>query len=355
MTEKEILLDMFQNLIPWYDKNKRDLPWRKDTEPYHVWVSEIMLQQTRVEAVREYYRRFLNKLPTIFALSVEPEESLLKLWEGLGYYNRVKNLQKAARTICENYDGVFPDKYEDIRKLSGIGDYTAGAIASICFHQATPAVDGNVLRVYSRVLGDFSNIDKSATKKQVTENLRQVYPKDQPGAATQSLMELGAMVCVPNGEPHCKECPVSHVCVANRENLWQKLPVRNEKRKRKVVEKTVFILYHEGRVALHKRRASGLLAGMWEFPNVDTVMSEQEAVSQVAMWKLKPTDLLMKTCYTHIFSHVEWHMTAYYIRCNENNETWKWVTTEELDSSYALPSAFLPFRRNMSESNQASF
>ena len=346
-TEEQVLIAMFEALIPWYEAHKRELPWRQDKEPYHVWLSEIMLQQTRVEAVKEYYRRFLTTLPTIADLAEAPEEQILKLWEGLGYYNRVRNLQKAAQTICADYAGVFPSEYAQIRSLSGIGDYTAGAIASICFDAPTPAVDGNVLRVYSRLLADDANIDLQTTKKRITRKLQETYPWKNPGIATQALMELGATVCVPNGAPRCDVCPVAEICQARKQDIWRNLPVRSEKKKRKIVDKTVFILLTEDTVALHKRSASGLLAGMWEFPNVDAKLDKQEAVTQVTGWQTEPVDLLMQTSYTHIFSHVEWHMTAYYIRCRKTNKKWKWVTKESLDETYALPSAFRPFREQI--------
>lgn len=346
-TEEQVLIAMFEALIPWYEAHKRELPWRQDKEPYHVWLSEIMLQQTRVEAVKEYYRRFLTALPMIADLAEAPEEQILKLWEGLGYYNRVRNLQKAAQTICADYAGVFPSEYAQIRSLSGIGDYTAGAIASICFDAPTPAVDGNVLRVYSRLLADDANIDLQTTKKRITRKLQETYPRKNPGIATQALMELGATVCVPNGAPRCDVCPVAEICQARKQDTWRNLPVRSEKKKRKIVDKTVFVLLTEDTVALHKRSASGLLAGMWEFPNVDVKLDKQEAVTQVAGWQAEPVDLLMQTSYTHIFSHVEWHMTAYYIRCRRTNKKWKWVTKESLDETYALPSAFRPFREQI--------
>lgn len=346
-TEEQVLIAMFEALIPWYEAHKRELPWRQDREPYHVWLSEIMLQQTRVEAVKEYYRRFVTALPTIPDLAEAPEEQILKLWEGLGYYNRVRNLQKAAQTICAEYTGVFPSEYVQIRSLSGIGDYTAGAIASICFDAPTPAVDGNVLRVYSRLLADDANIDLQTTKKRITRKLQETYPQKNPGIATQALMELGATVCVPNGAPRCDVCPVAEICQARKQDTWRNLPVRSEKKKRKIVDKTVFILLTEDTVALHKRSTSGLLAGMWEFPNVDAKLDKQAAVTQVTGWQAEPLDLLMQTSYTHIFSHVEWHMTAYYIRCRKTNKKWKWVTKESLDETYALPSAFRPFREQI--------
>ena len=214
MEHNEIFARLPAMLLPWYAENKRELPWRQDREPYHVWLSEIMLQQTRVEAVRGYYARFLTALPTVQALADCDDELLHKLWEGLGYYSRVRNLKKAAGVIMERHGGVFPQKYEDILALPGIGAYTAGAICSICFEKPTPAVDGNVLRVVSRVTESKAPITEPKVKKEITEKLRAVYPKNHCGDFTQALMELGATVCVPNGSPHCANCPLQNVCIA---------------------------------------------------------------------------------------------------------------------------------------------
>ena len=213
-------------LLPWYAGTARDLPWRHDREPYHVWLSEIMLQQTRVEAVKGYYNRFLTALPTIEQLANAEENLLLKLWEGLGYYNRVRNLQKAAQIITDEYGGRFPQRYADILALPGIGTYTAGAIASICFEQPTPAVDGNVLRVIARLTEDFAVIDTPQKKREITAALAAVYPAGHCGAFTQSLMELGAVVCVPNGVPNCAACPLEPLCRAHKNGTEQLLPVR---------------------------------------------------------------------------------------------------------------------------------
>lgn len=336
-------------LLKWYDKNKRDLPWRHDKNPYHVWLSEIMLQQTRVEAVKGYYARFLQKIPDIHTLSLVDDEQLMKLWEGLGYYNRARNLKKAAITIEEEYHGVFPNTYEEIRSLSGIGDYTAGAIGSICFELQTPAVDGNVLRVYSRLFEDASNIDKTQTKKAVCSVLKNVYHSGHCGKTTQALMELGATVCIPNGLPHCHECPWKNICQTHQHKTYSNYPVREEKKKRKVVKKTIFILHCDDKYAIHKRPAKGLLSGLWEYPNVDIELNDQEAASYVSDLGVSPEKICMKTTYTHIFSHVEWQMTAYYFTCHNtiektpSKETYVWCSKTELMSQYALPSAFKPF------------
>lgn len=351
--EKKRLEDMLRALAAWYPSHARRLPWREDREPYHVWLSEIMLQQTRVEAVKEYYRRFLTALPTIEALADVDEDYLLKLWQGLGYYNRAKNLKKAAAVICTEHAGVFPRTYDAIRALPGIGEYTAGAIGSICYELQTPAVDGNVLRVYARVMEDDANVDKTATRTRIRDSLAEVYPQGQCGVATQSLMELGATVCLPNGAPRCGQCPLADMCLAHMHDTWEKLPVRDAKKARRVVDKTVFVLQCGAHLALRKRPNKGLLSGMWEFPNVDAVLTEQEAANQAASWETEPERLLMKNSYTHIFTHVEWRMSAYYMSCKRMNPEFQWVTQEELDARYAVPSAFRPFYESLIHMGEA--
>lgn len=330
-------------LIEWYPDHARDLPWRRDRSPYHVWLSEIMLQQTRVEAVKEYYKRFLEALPTVEDLAAVEDDYLLKLWEGLGYYNRARNLKKAAISIVEDRNGRFPDTYEGILSLAGIGEYTAGAIGSICFDLPTPAVDGNVLRVYTRVMEDSANIDKPSTKKKIREQLVKLYSRGKCGTLTQSLMELGATVCVPNGMPKCEECPLKSLCSAKEHDTWQQYPVRDEKKSRRLEDKTVFVLKCGDKVAVRKRTKKGLLSGMWEFPNVEGVLMEQQAADVVSGWNTAPERMEMKLNYTHVFSHVEWRMTAYYLVCRQMCGQFHWVTMEELELEMAMPSAFRPF------------
>ncbi|MBR1810071.1 MAG: A/G-specific adenine glycosylase [Clostridia bacterium] len=335
-------------LPDWYAAHARALPWRQDREPYHVWISEIMLQQTRVEAVIGYYLRFLRELPTVQALAAVEDDQLMKLWEGLGYYNRARNLKKAAQLLVERYHGVFPAVYDEIRALPGVGAYTAGAIASICFDLPTPAVDGNVLRVCARLNEDGRNIDKETTKKQVAAELQPLYRPGLCGILTQSLMELGACVCVPNGNPKCTECPLAAHCLANAHTSWAGFPVRDAKKQRKRVEKTVLFLKCGDRYAVRKRKSTGLLANLWEFPNVDTApASEDDALRRAAEiaadWGTSPAQLLMQTAYTHIFTHVEWHMTCYYFECREMPDAFVWASAAELQNTYALPSAFRPF------------
>ena len=253
-------------LLQWYRENARVLPWRSDPTPYHVWISEIMLQQTRVAAVLDYYRRFLAELPTVADLAAVEEDRLMKLWQGLGYYNRARNLQKAARQIMEDHGGVFPNTYEAIHALAGIGDYTAGAISSIAFGIPEPAVDGNVLRVTARITGDDGDIMKPDTKARMGAALKRVMPVEAPGDFNQALMELGATVCLPNGAPLCDQCPTKDFCTARLTERTGELPVKAAKKARRVEERTVFLIFRDGAVALRRRKSRGLLAGLWEYP-----------------------------------------------------------------------------------------
>ena len=331
-------------LLPWYESNKRDLPWRHDREPYHVWLSEIMLQQTRVEAVKGYYSRFLTALPTIKSLAGADPEQLNKLWEGLGYYSRVRNLQKAARQIMELHGGAFPTDYASVRALAGIGDYTAGAVCSICFDLPTPAVDGNVLRVCSRLTADDAPIDKPQTKKALTDALAAVYPTDRCGDFTQALMELGATVCLPNGAPKCEACPLSGICLAHRNDLTACLPVKSAKKPRKNEDMTVFILDCDGRYALQKRPNKGLLAGLWEFPHAPGTLEAEEALAQLEAWGVRPREVIRSSDKIHIFTHIQWNMRGWYIRVGHAPSSFTWAAEQELDTVYALPTAFRQFR-----------
>jgi A/G-specific adenine glycosylase len=329
-------------LLPWYETNRRDLPWRSDREPYHVWLSEIMLQQTRVEAVKGYYARFLDALPTIEALATADDELLHKLWEGLGYYSRVRNLKKAAQVVMERHGGVFPGKYEDILALPGIGAYTAGAICSIAFHQPKAAVDGNVLRVVSRLTEDDTPIDQPAYKKQVQTALEAVYPEDA-GAFTQALMELGATLCGPNWKPRCAECPCRSFCGGAIHGTAEQFPVKKPKAKRKIEERTVLILSCDGRYALEKRPDTGLLAGLWQFPNVCGGLEPEIAVRAVEEIGLHPRQLRRMVERKHIFTHIQWKMRGIYIEVSEPSGEFAWMTAEEINEKAALPTAFRQF------------
>lgn len=327
-------------LTDWYGKNKRDLPWRADRDPYRVWVSEIMLQQTRVSAVIGYYHRFMEALPTVQDLAAADEEVLLKLWQGLGYYNRARNLQKAAAVITAEYGGRFPENYEEIKALPGIGEYTAGAVASICFDQKTAAVDGNVLRVMSRILNDHTDITDSSMKKRISAYLSALYPDSGCGEFTQSLIELGALICVPKGEPDCGNCPVADFCEARQAGTISELPVKKAQKKRKQIKKTVFLFECEGKIALQKRKAGALLGGLYEFPNVDEHMEAPRAMEAAQSFGLGPTNLYRSMEYTHVFTHVEWEMTAYHMAVEKPDGEFLWAERSRIDEEIPLPQAF---------------
>ena len=333
------LSNLILPLLEWFRDHHRTLPWRSDPTPYHVWVSEIMLQQTRVAAVLGYYRRFMEALPTVSDLAQVDEDQLLKLWQGLGYYNRARNLQKAARQVMEQFEGQFPSTYADLLSLAGVGDYTAGAIASIAFGLPEPAVDGNVLRVVTRVTGDSSDISQAATKKAVRAALAEVMPLDAPGDFNQALMELGALVCLPNGAPDCGHCPASGFCAAHLEGKTDVIPVKGAKKPRKMEERTVYLLFYGGQVALRRRPAKGLLAGLWEFPN------EVVGSAQSDGWGLDLTQAEVCGAGRHIFTHREWHMTGRQLVLTDDAlpDGWVWADEQALRETYAVPNAFSAF------------
>ena len=329
-------------LLPWFAENARDLPWRRDREPYHIWLSEIMLQQTRVEAVKGYYGRFLAALPTIEDLANAAPDVLHKLWEGLGYYTRVRNLQAAAKTVMEKHGGEFPCTYKEVLALPGIGPYTAGAICSIAFDLPTPAVDGNVLRVIMRLLACDASVSQDGTKKAVHDALAEIYPPEA-GAFTQSLMELGATVCLPNGTPKCESCPLRSICRANASGTWEQYPVRDVKKPRRAEDRTVFVLRCGQDEAVRKRPKKGLLAELWEYPNVPGSLDPAAAIEQAASWGCEPADVQMQLDRVHIFTHVLWNLRCYYITCREKPEQFTWVSPEQMDKEIALPTAFRMF------------
>ena len=329
-------------LLPWYEENKRELPWRQDCQPYHIWLSEIMLQQTRVEAVKGYYTRFLQALPTIEDLAQADDELLHKLWEGLGYYSRVRNLKKAAQMIMEQHGGVFPTDYETVLALPGIGAYTAGAICSIAFGQKKAAVDGNVLRVISRITENDTPIDSPVYKKEVQTALEAVYPQ-AAGAFTQALMELGATICGPNWKPRCHECPCREFCGGNLHGTAEQYPVKKPKATRRTEERTVFILCCDGRYALEKRSNSGLLAGLWQFPNTVGTLEPEAAISWLERSGIRVRDILRQTEKKHIFTHIQWNMRGIYMNTADTNDKFVWMTAEEIEEKAALPTAFRQF------------
>ena len=342
MEKKQILQQLPEVLLPWYREHRRELPWRADREPYHVWLSEIMLQQTRVEAVKGYYTRFLQELPTVADLAGCPDDRLHKLWEGLGYYSRVRNLKKAAMVIQERFGGRFPETYEEVLALPGIGAYTAGAVCSIAYDLPRAAVDGNVLRLVSRLTDDPAPIDLPQTKAAVKAALEEVYPA-QAGDFTQALMELGATLCGPNRPPECESCPCRTFCQGYLHGTAGSLPVKSPKRGKRTEKKTVLILSCEGSYALCKRDSKGLLAGLWEFPNLPGILTVEEAVSALAGQGIGVKEILRQTDRKHIFTHIVWKMRGYYLEVREKSDRYTWFTAEQIRAEAALPTAFRQF------------
>lgn len=335
-------------LLTWFQTNRRILPWREDPQPYKVWVSEIMLQQTRVEAVKPYFERFVAELPTIRDLAECEEEHLLKLWEGLGYYNRVRNMQIAARTVMEEYGGELPADYDQLLKLKGIGHYTAGAIASIAYGIPVPAVDGNVLRVITRVTEDDTDIMKQSFKTAMEEVLRETMPEDSASAFNQALMELGATVCGPNGAPDCEHCPLKELCITGKKGTAMEYPVKSRAKKRRLEDRTVFVIQDGSKVILNKRPKRGLLAGMYEFPNVEGHLSEEEALEYVKNLGLAPVRILRLEEAKHIFSHIEWHMDGYVVKVaqlEEDDSGLLFLEAEDCLANYPVPSAFERYKK----------
>ena len=332
-------------LLSWYEKNKRILPWREEPQPYHVWLSEIMLQQTRVEAVKPYYSRFLEAIPSIKDLAAAPEEQLLKLWQGLGYYSRVRTMQRAAKILHEQYGDCLPGSYDELIRLPGFGEYTAGAVASIAFGIPVPAVDGNVLRVYSRVEASYADIGKPEVRKEVTRQIAAIEPREQAGDFNQSLMELGATVCLPNGAPKCMVCPLNGICEGYRRGVAGELPKKAPKAKRKVEERTILLLTDGKKIALQKRPDSGLLASMWEFPNLLGFRSQEEIMALLQQKKAAVLSAEPLKPVKHIFSHIEWHMKGWLLYIGEISAMpeFSWVTVKELAEGHALPSAYRAF------------
>ena len=350
--EKDVTIKSISKpLLTWYDSNRRTLPWREEPTPYRVWVSEIMLQQTRVEAVKPYFERFMKALPDIEALAGADEERLLKLWEGLGYYNRVRNLQKAAKQIMADYGGAMPADHEKLLSLSGIGSYTAGAIASIAFGIPKPAVDGNVLRVLARIRMDDRSISDSKVKQAVEAELEAGMPGDRPGDFNQAMMDIGAMICLPNGTPRCGDCPLAALCRAHESGKELLYPKKEAKKLRTIEEKTLMILKDENKIALQKRSPKGLLAGMYEFPSMAGFHTAAEVLEFLSEKGIHAIRIMPLADSKHIFTHREWHMKCFLVKVDElekaslqkNCKNWIFVAQEETVDQYPIPSAFAAY------------
>lgn len=344
-------------LLDWYRSHARILPWREHITPYRVWISEIMLQQTRVEAVKPYFERFISALPTIRDLAACSEDQLLKLWEGLGYYNRARNLQTAAREIMGKYGGDLPADYDKLLSLKGIGHYTAGAIGSIAFGIPMPAVDGNVLRVIMRVCADDSDIAKQSVKKDVEQMLQQIIPPDCAADFNQALMELGAVVCLPNGAPECTKCPWESFCETRKSDIWDKIPYKTRAKQRRIEKYTILIISDGEKIVLRKRPSRGLLAGMYEFPNLEGHLNQEESLKCIRQMDLQPLHIRKLTDAKHIFSHVEWHMIGYMIRVDSltiDKSGMLFVTIRDARENYPIPSAFAAYRQYLTDRDAQS-
>lgn len=327
-----------QDLLGWYDSQKRDLPWRINQDPYRIWVSEIMLQQTRVETVKPFYHNFMDKFPTIQALAEAPEDEVLKAWEGLGYYSRARNLQAAAREVQARYGGIVPDTRDEILKLKGVGSYTAGAILSIAYEKSEPAVDGNVMRVFSRLLYMTDDIGKASSKVKFEELVRQVIPAGRAGDFNQALMELGALICLPRN-PQCLTCPVFDYCLARKEGVQDELPVKGKAKPPKAVHLLVTIVARGDEYLINKRPEQGLLAGLWEFPMVnEDVESDDEEIIQADLLKrfgVRIGAIAPVTSIQHTFSHLQWNLDVYradFLSGEIRSETALFVPADQLDN-----------------------
>lgn len=344
LTSKKQIHQFQSDLIKWFEANQRDLPWRKDQDPYKVWVSEIMLQQTRVDTVIPYFFRFIEQFPTIQDLANAEEQKVLKAWEGLGYYSRVRNLQAAVREVNEQYGGVVPNNKQEISKLKGVGPYTAGAILSIAYGVPEPAVDGNVMRVISRIVASYEDISKQKTRKIIEEIVAELISKDNPSAFNQGIMELGALICTPTS-PTCNICPVQKHCRAFKLNVQQELPIKAKKAKPKRKKMAAAIIVNEkGQALIHRRPSSGLLANLWEFPNVE-VYDKNEMKEQLIQF-LNDEFQLDGNVETeifsveHVFSHIIWDISVFKVKLltelNVSSTDTKWVTVEDMQA-YPFP------------------
>lgn len=330
------------SLLKWYDSGRRDLPWRKDTDPYRVWVSEIMLQQTRVETVIPYYLRFVEAVPSVECLAQISDEALLKLWEGLGYYRRAANLKKAAVQVIQQYAGRLPGDVSELRRLPGIGLYTAGAIASIAFGRPVPAADGNVFRIMARLKGLEESIDDSILRKKLTSELSSWIPSNRPGDFNQALMDLGATICLPNGMPLCQKCPLCGQCRAYEQGKTSEIPRRTERKARKVQRKTFFLIFLDEKLALQRRVEGSLLENLWEPPGIEGWPDEADCLHMLRKWGITAANIEPLPSAKHVFTHLEWHMHAFRIAPVQNKEPerWVWVSAEDLAARYPVPAAF---------------
>jgi A/G-specific adenine glycosylase len=339
--------DVSVPLLAWYDRHARRLPWREDPSPYRVWISEVMLQQTRVDAVQPYFERFVREVPDVAALAALDEGRLLKLWEGLGYYARARNLQKAARMVLEDHGGTLPRDPALLRRLPGIGPYSAGAIASIAYGVRVSAVDGNVLRVVARWTADRGDIAGTETKRRLSAFVETLLPQARVGDFNQALMELGATVCLPNGAPLCGECPVMESCEARRSGLLEEIPRKAKAAGKREVAMTVFLLRRDDRFAIRRRGPHELLANLWEFPHAAGHLTPEQAAAHLRALGMRIGEMRPLPRTSHAFTHLVWDMTGYEAATEDadgardaDGSGLTWASPEEIRGRFAVPSAF---------------
>ena len=340
MKEEWIMTEAAALLLAWYDAHARSLPWRGIHDPYRTWVSETMLQQTRVETVLAYYERFLQRFPTVKALAAAPEDDVLKLWEGLGYYRRARNLHRGAQQVMEEFGGVMPSAVEQLRKIHGVGEYTAGAIASIAFDQPVPAVDGNVIRVVSRFRGIRENVGAPSVRRQLTAEAAALVPEERPGDFNQALMDLGSAVCVP-GTPSCERCPLQALCDACCEGDAEDLPLLPRKNPPRVIDYDLCLVFSGNRV-LMRQRTEAMLQGLWVFPLIE----EHHDAAQLPGLVRRSLGLTTSPAEAagearHIFTHQVWQMKLYVLHAPENvaaPDGWRWLTRQDMDA-LTIPTA----------------
>lgn len=352
---QEAEIEDFQHLIlTWYKGNRREMPWREDPSPYRIWISEIMLQQTRVDTVIPYFNNFMERYPTVESLASSDEDELIKYWEGLGYYSRIRNIRETAVNIVSNYGGQIPKTYDELLKLKGIGEYTAGAIASEAFGQKVPAVDGNVFRVFARLTAKEDDLRDLKFQKQLKEAVKSVLPQNETGDFNQGLIELGALICIPKGSPKCGLCPVKELCLSNKLNLQDRIPVKSKAKQRTVQEKTVFILQYGDKFAVRKRDDQNLLAGLFEIPNVEGFYTPDEAKTVIEEMGFVVSDLHVLKDRKVVFTHIEWILQGYYVHVKNDHEQYIFETKENLVQKYTLATAFREYLNLMEEPQQLS-
>lgn len=330
-----------KNILDFYQKNKREMPWRTEKNPYYTLVSEIMLQQTRVDTVIPYFIRFIEELPTIEALAHVEEDVLYKLWQGLGYYRRAANLKKCAIEIKNNYQGIIPKTYKELISLPGIGPYTAKAILSIAYDEVEVAIDGNVSRVFSRFLGIREDITIDSTKKLLEESILNIHPQEQSSDFMQALMEIGALICLPNGEPLCEKCPLREQCFALKQNLISEIPLKPKKEIQKKELKTVFTIHYNNQYFIQKREEKGLLSSLWEFPNTENHLRLEEAKAYIQSLGYHDFSIQVGKKLVHKFTHIVWDMISYDILLENPNNRLR--DRDLIEKEYSIPTAFIKF------------